>query len=512
MNRTVPHLILVALALLGARAVDAAVSLPSIFSEHAVLMRSDRVPVWGKATPGEQIGISLGKATATAVAGADGAWKASLDLHAEGPGPHELIVKGGTTLVVSDVLVGEVWLCSGQSNMALPLGETIHGQDEVARSANSQLRQFLVNCETSLTPRATAEGRWTVASVKDSRAFSAVGYYFAKRLHADLAVPVGLINATCGGSAIESWVSPKAFAIDPELKASAEESLRDAQAEQGSDGKPRPLANRSRPVVANLFNAMIHPIIPYAISGTIWYQGESNVTRACQYLVIFQILIRDWREQWGRGEFPFYFCQLPAYEMPAANPGDHIWAEMREAQSKALALANTGQAITIDLGEALNIHPGDKQDVGERLARIALAKSYGKPMPYAGPAYERMVIEGERIRISFTHADGGLVAKPIPDSIQPDHTKPERVPLTRHAPTGQLEGFAVCGSDRVWAWAEAVIEGNEVVVHAAAVPKPMAVRYAWTGYPVCNLYNGAGLPAEPFRSDHFDLMTLHKNY
>jgi sialate O-acetylesterase len=253
---------------------------------------------------------------------------------------------------------------------------------------------------------------------------------------------------------------------------------------------------------------MIAPLTPYTIKGAIWYQGESNADRAFQYGTSFPLMIQDWRTHWGEGNFPFYFCQLANFMPHKPAPNESTWAEVRDAQAKTLSLPNTGMAVLIDCGDEANIHPHDKQTPGERLAAVALANTYGKRVPFAGPTYASMAVEGDSIRVSFTHADGGLVAKPLPAEYAPTSEKPDtKVPLVRNVPNSQLEGFAICGEDHVWKWANATIDKETVVVRADGVAKPVAVRYAWADNPICNLYNGAGFPASPFRTDNFPEIT-----
>jgi sialate O-acetylesterase len=266
-------------------------------------------------------------------------------------------------------------------------------------------------------------------------------------------------------------------------------------------------------VAAYLFNGMINPVIPYAMRGVIWYQGEGNYNHGFLYRTEFPLLIKDWRARWGRGDFPFYFCQLANNQIRPTKPdGREPLPELREAQTMTLSVPNTGQAILIDIGDMNNIHPADKMDVGDRLARIALAQTYGQAIPYSGPVYDSMTVEGDKVRIKFQHTDGGLVAKPLPandPSVAPD-LKP--VPLVRNSPDSELEGFAICGADHQWKWATARIDGTTVLVSSPEVPAPVAVRYAWAANPICNLYNGAGLPACPFRTDDFPLLSLKARY
>jgi sialate O-acetylesterase len=257
---------------------------------------------------------------------------------------------------------------------------------------------------------------------------------------------------------------------------------------------------------------MIHPILPYAIRGVIWYQGESNTSRAYQYRTAFPLMIADWRKLWNQGDFPFYFCQLANFTPKSSEPGESTWAELREAQSMTLKVPNTGQAVLIDIGESGDVHPRNKKDAGERLARIALAKDYGKSITWSGPVYDSMKINNGKATLTFTHVDGGLAARALPDTYPVISEFEETAPLVRNSPQSPIEGFAICGQDRKWAWADAKIEGDQVVVWSDRVPAPLAVRYAWTHNPTCNLYNRAGLPASPFRTDDFPPTTLDVKY
>jgi sialate O-acetylesterase len=257
---------------------------------------------------------------------------------------------------------------------------------------------------------------------------------------------------------------------------------------------------------------MVAPLIPYAISGVIWYQGESNIGRAWQYRTAFPLLIKDWRRQWGQGDFPFYFCQLANFKEKQAEPGESVWAELREAQSATLALPRTGQAVLIDIGESRDIHPRNKKPAGERLAALALANNYEQAIPFSGPVYESSQFADGKAVLHFKHTDGGLVARPLPDTFDVETKIKETAPLIRNSPESELEGFAICGEDKKWGWARAMIDGDTVIVWSEKIPSPVAVRYAWADNPTGNLYNGAGLPASPFRTDDFPLTTLNVKY
>jgi sialate O-acetylesterase len=295
--------------------------------------------------------------------------------------------------------------------------------------------------------------------------------------------------------------------------AKAEYAFSTLNAQQVSQA-PKLLTTGPRPqdLSSYLFNGMINPIIPYAINGVIWYQGESNAERAYQYRTSFPLMIEDWRNRWNRGNFPFYFVQLANYKDKVTEPVESSWAELREAQNLTLAQPKTGQAVIIDLGESGDVHPRNKTLVGERLARIALANEYGQAIPYSGPVYDSMTIKNDKVILHFSQTEGGLVAQSIPDTYIVQSESGKTDPLIRNSPESELEGFSICGSDRKWVWAQACIEGNSVVVWSDEVEKPIAVRYAWANNPTCNLYNGAGLPASPFRTDDFPPITKDTYY
>lgn len=498
---------------------SAGIGLPAIISDHMVLQKSAKVPIWGKASPGEEVTVTLDRRSVSATTGSDGKWKVELNLDDAGSGPFKLDVAGtNSRIVISDVVIGEVWVASGQSNMELMLKDSAGSEREIARSENPLLRQFLVRNVASQESLDDCGGKWVVAGPDTSGKFSAVGYYFVKRLQNTLTVPVGLIHASWGATPAEAWASSDSLDKVPELKI-AREQLWQRERPQGHVREPRggvPVFSSqilpAQKTAGYLFNGMINPIIPYAIRGVIWYQGEGNVDRAFQYRTTFSLLIKDWRERWARGELSFYFCQLANFGMKDTDPAESTWAELREAQDMALTLPRTGQAVLIDTGEAENIHPRNKRDAGERLALIALAKDYGKKELFSGPAYDAMKIEAGRIRLTFRHTDEGLVAKPLPVTYEVNTHKGQTAPLVRNSPGSQLEGFAICGEDRRWQWANAKIDGDSVLVWSNEIAHPVAVRYAWGDNPTCNLYNAGDLPASPFRTDDFPLTTRDNRY
>ena len=297
-----------------------------------------------------------------------------------------------------------------------------------------------------------------------------------------------------------------------EWLAKAEQAFPALSEQQVASAPAAPLVRQRELGLASwLYDGRIAPIVPFAIRGVIWYQGEANVPRAWQYRTSFPLLIQDWRAQWKQGDFPFYFCQLANCESKSSQPVEAAWAELREAQAEALKLPHTGQAVLIDLGES-DIHPRNKKDVGDRLAALALAMEYGKTVAFSGPVYQSLMIENGKARLSFAHVEGGLVAHPVPATYVRSSLKNESAPLVRNSPQSELEGFALCGEDKKWFWADAKIEGDSVLVWSDKVPAPVAVRYGWASNPTCNLYNKAGLPSSPFRTDDFPASTVNVKY
>ena len=479
------------------------VALPSIFSDHAVLQKTDKVPVWGNADANEKVTVTIDKVTASTTTGADGKWKVELDLKNEGAGPYQLVVQGADKLTIQDVLIGEVWFCSGQSNMAFPLSAASTAKEEIPQSANSQLREFQAVLVASPDPQDDNKGKWLISSPQTAGGFTAVGYYFGKKLQNELKTPIGLVHSSMGGSPIETWIRAEALDTDPDLKQGKEKSLLTPFT---------PTTNQNPFPASYYFNGMIHPFLSYAIAGVIWYQGESNQERGFQYRISFPLLINDWRKQWGQGDFPFYYCQLANRGNRLPQPGNNNRSELCESQTLALSLPNTGQAVLIDIGEEKETHFRNKKEAGERLALIALAKTYGKQVIYSGPMYDSMQIEGDKIRIKLKFTDGGLVAKPLPATYQPLSASPETKPLVRNSPNSMLEGFSICGEDKKWHWADAKIDRNDVIVWSDEIKNPIAVRYAWEANPICNLSNSSGLPACPFRTDNFPCMTEKARY
>jgi sialate O-acetylesterase len=483
--------------------------LAAVFSDHMVLQRDKPVPVWGWADPGEKITVEFGGQIQSAVADADGKWQVKLDPLEASAESQTLVVRSDRLdrkVEVSDVLVGEVWLGSGQSNMAMTVNRAKDFETEQAAAKFPLIRMFKEESTASTTAQADSKGKWAVCSPDTVAGYSATLYFFGRELHREVNVPVGLINSSVGGTPIESWIAEDSQAKVPELKnlveaqAKAAAAIDDAtmkanyekqlarwktQAEKAKkDGTkaPRrpadPLESiRRKGNSGGLFNGKIAPLIPYAVRGVIWYQGEANSApgKGPYYQYQLPLLVNDWRARWGE-ELPFAWVQLPNFGREGEG-----WSLVREAMLKTLNLPKTGMAITVDIGETKDIHPKNKQDVGRRLALWALGDVYGKTVPAtSGPLPTEHEVKGDSITVTFLHADGGLVAK-----------------------GGEVKGFIIAGEDQQWKPAQARIVGKTVVVSSSEVSKPVAVRYAWSADPDCNLFNEAGLPASPFRTDEW---------
>jgi sialate O-acetylesterase len=467
-------------------AARADVSLNNMFGDHMVLQQGIRNKVWGKADPGEAVTVTLGPQTHATTAAADGSWHVLLDAVMEYGGPHTLTVKGKNTLTFNDVLIGEVWVCSGQSNMAWSVNQSNDPDLEKAAAKYPQIRFVTVPQVGTQEPQWNFNGKWAVCTPETVGDFSAVGYFFGRQLHQTLDVPVGLIDNAWGGSAAEAWVRRDKLAAHPRLKAIHDRWVKLESAEQP---EAKQLKGNHRP--GNIHSGVLSPSIGYGIRGVIWYQGEANAARAHQYRELFPFMIASWREEWGLGEFPFYWVQLADYQAEKPEPGDSAWAEIREAQTMTLeAVPNGGQAVIVDLGEGKDIHPKNKQDVAKRLARWALAETYKVPgIACKSPRFKAMEQQGAKIVLSFDDVAGGWrpfdVAEPI--------------------------GFTIAGADKKFVSAKAAIaKDGRVEVWSDAVPEPVAVRYAWADNPVCNMYSADGLPLTPFRTDDFPGVTVGK--
>jgi sialate O-acetylesterase len=498
----------------------ATVALNPLFSDNAVLQRNKLLPIWGTANPHEEITVTLGTASKTVKADERGDWLLTLPPQSLSTEPLTLTAKGSSTAQAKNILIGDVWLCSGQSNMGFSLGSCDAQQD--VRSAKFPLiRHFGVHENFALQPAETVKGDWKVCAPDTAAGFSAVAFYFARRVHLETGVPIGLLRSSVGGTNIELWISQEMFMNTPALAPYAKkmtDSLRDyreevraalpaisewtakARAALETD-EPIPQSpqfpefpfgeKRHRPRCVTLHNGMIAPLIPFALCGVLWYQGENNSGTADdsrQYLEKMNALVSSWRTFFMSPKMPFYFVQLTAWMEPNPNPaGGDGWVYVREAQRKALErIPHSGMATTIDIGDAKDIHPKNKRDVGERLALWALRNEYGKAVTPSGPLFQSMELHGGVAKIHFKFADNGLLPRKRGDGSSDT----------------SVQGFAIAGADKKWHWAEARIEGSSVVLSSPSVSQPAAVRYAFSNNPAnANLYNKEGLPAAPFRTD-----------
>ncbi|MBU0640687.1 MAG: sialate O-acetylesterase [Planctomycetes bacterium] len=493
------------------------VRLPHIIGDHMVLQRGVPIPIWGWAEPGEAVTVTLGEQVARTTADESGEWIVRLPALPAG-GPHEMTVAGRNSLAVVDILIGEVWLCSGQSNMEMGVGVSMDAEKEIASADHPRMRLFELPRNPAGEPVRDIDAVWRTCSPKTIAdgwwgGFSAVGYYFGRHLHKELGVPIGLIDSTWGGTRIEPWTPPCGFAAVPKLRSIADEIARRvdeyktqqlpaklaeleawiAATRAALDSKsalPRPLhwpqhplANEREPT--GLYNGMVHPLVPLALRGAIWYQGESNVHTddGMMYFEKMKALIGGWREVWGQGDFPFYFVQLAPFKYTLHNKDirsdqlPRIW----EAQFAALRIPQAGMAVLTDLGDWRDIHPQNKQEVGRRLALWALANTYGQDnLVCSGPLFKAMAVENGKIRVRFAHVGGGLKSR----DGQP------------------LNWFEIAAADKQYVPAAARIDGDTVLVWSEDVPQPVAVRFAWhmLPEPIPNLVNAEGLPASPFRT------------
>lgn len=478
------------------------VRLPALFSDHLVLQRGKPVPVWGWADAGEAVNVAIAGQKAETMAGSDGKWRVTLQPLDTAEGL-ELRVTGKNALTISDVLVGEVWLGSGQSNMAMTVSRCNNVAAEQEAAKLPHIRMFTVTAGSAITPQEECKGQWVVCSPETVGSFSATAYFFGRELHRELKVPVGLINSSVGGTAIESWTDLEVLQKDAELKPILDDwenrsaaynaagaqlqyeralaKWKDKAAAARTQGTPvprRPQApvpprqDRNHP--GNLFNGKIAPLLPFAIRGVIWYQGENNTRpeTAELYHELLTLLITDWRIRWGEPELPFAWVQLPNFTAPESRN----WPAVRAGMLETLEQPHTGMAIALDIGDPKDIHPKNKQEIGRRLSLWALHDIYGKDVVPSGPIPIGAVREGQSLEVRFKYADGGLQLR------------------------GEHAGFEVAGADGDWKPAEARVENDTLTLSSPDVERPVAARYAWSNNPTAVLFNEAGLPATPFRT------------
>lgn len=496
-----------------------------LFTDNAVLQQNEEVPVWGTAKEGEKVTVLFDGQMAETSA-KDGKWMVKLQPHKAG-GPYSLIIKGENSVTANNVLVGEVWVCSGQSNMAFNFGEAANAKQEGPLANYPKFRMFTVSKRTALQPISELEGKWIECSPATVSGFSAVGYFFGRDIHKSTKAPVGMIHSSWAGTPAQSWTSLSGLEREPALQgyvditrkllanydmaramypqqlAEYEAKLKEwkqgagvafetavkswAAENEKNKAEGKPLLPKPTPAVpaprapaspdgapwspTTLYNGMIAPLLPYAIKGVIWYQGESNSGNPKEYRLLFPRLIADWREKWGRGDFPFLFVQVAPYQKQSP--------ELREAQFLTWKKTpQTAMVVTTDAGDPVNIHPTNKEPVGVRLALAARSLAYGEKVEYSGPEFAMLKIDQNRAILTFRHTGSGLISK-----------------------GGDLEGFTICGADQKFIKGKARISGNAVIVWSEQVGTPVAVRYGWGGVPEGNLYNMEGLPASPFRTD-----------
>jgi sialate O-acetylesterase len=557
--RAIPGVIVLLAAAVALSPLRAAVSLPAVFGDHMVLQQGATLPVWGTAAPGEQVTVAIDADHASATAGADGTWRVDLQPLPYNATGTTLSVVGTNRILFTDVLVGDVWLASGQSNMERSMGalanrpNVVDINQVIATATNPQIRICLLSRKASYLPQSGVPGGWKPCSPDLVKASSAIAYFFAQALQQKHQHAIGMIDASWGGMPIRTFTSLEACETVPNMQEAVATShasrsawlalsdsqraaaLADYRARQAIWFKtvmapyraamarwqaasaaakatkqpvpPRPVGPASSAPTppdgaggepGTVFNGMIHPLIPYAIKGILWYQGEQDATStADQYGSELMTMIRDWRGKWKQGDVPFLVVGLANFRARQAMPTDDAWTRVRAGQVEAsLELPQVALAQAIDVGEAYDIHPVDKLDVARRCAAAAEHLAYGGTDAWAGPTFAGATFAGTTVTIAFDHADGGLVIRASP---WPADNPPE--------PTDHLVGFAVAGADRTWVWADAVIHGTSVVLSSPQVPAPVAVRFAWANNPHLNLYNQAGFPAVPFRTDDWPLET-----
>ena len=520
MLRVLRMVSLCAVLLLHGGTAFAELSVPHVFSDHMVLQREREVAIWGWAAPESEVKVSFKGKSVTGRAGRDGKWRVKLATGAaDGDGAQLTIAGDGETRVIQDVLVGEVWLASGQSNMVFTLDRVPAYADVIKEANHPHLRMFNAPTVTAVEPQSDIQGAWSLCSSQTAGKYSAVAFFFARKLHQELDVPVGVIKTAWGGKPVETFTSREALNTLPSTKRlvaaamEADGKYDDDRAQKNYQirldrwkstiaawrkqptadrGRPprrpavpkRPLDTEGQPGV--LYNSMIHPLVGYTIQGAIWYQGESNAKPgAVPYDQSLPLLIRDWRQRWG-DDFSFYFVQLANFRAPSTEPGNNDpWPLLQDRMRVILSTTpKTGMAIINDIGEADDIHPKNKHDVGERLARWAMAKDYGRDVIYSGPLYRDFVVDDNVVEVRFEHVGAGLKSRD----------------------GGELKRFEVAGADRKWHWATAKISASDTVqVTCDQVPQPVAVRYAWAANPEgANLVNSGGLPTSVFRTDDWD--------
>ncbi|TKB99081.1 sialate O-acetylesterase [Pedobacter cryophilus] len=465
----------------------------SIFGDNMVLQQGINAPIWGTSKPNQDLTLSFAGNTLKTKSSKDGKWMVKLPKLKAG-GPLKMVITSAQdSLVFKYVLVGEVWLASGQSNMQMKMAEINNAQKEINEAKFNKIRFFNVALNISHQPIEQVKGSWKLCNPENAKQFSAAAYFFARDLHLDQNVPVGIISASWGATPSEAWTSSESLINHPDFKDSVKryqkleanwellysDFLKTNEARKSDNTIKAPVMPVQKNYPTALYNAMIAPIVPYGIKGVIWYQGENNSTRAVQYRSLFPLLINDWRNKWNDEKMPFIFVQLANFRVRNEEPiPTDSWTMLREAQTMALKLPYTGMAVAIDIGDAKDIHPKNKQDVGKRLYLAASHVAYNKSVVYSGPIYDGMIVNKDKAEVSFKHVGKGLTSN-----------------------DGPLTAFEIAGADKKFYWADAEIVGDKIVLSSKEVSKPVAVRYAWSTNPAASLFNKEGLPASPFRTD-----------
>jgi len=533
MNMKLPRLttpVLVALVFcLLTVPLAADIRLPAFFSDHMVVQQGVPLVLWGQASPGEAVSARLvpsgssnnqqeaentDAGSKNTIALSDGSWQLVLPPPTSSTnsssGSYVLYVQGKNSIQIQDVLAGDVWLCSGQSNMEFPMQHSSDAATEVSAANDSKLRFFQVQRSAAWEPQAGLKGKWVLCTPTSVKGFSAVAYFFAKEIRAKIGVPVGLIASYVGGTSIQSWMNKDSLEAQPPFTKYLKQFETNYTSHHADNPEPDtvvpPVPPRtiqgipiSTPIV--LYNAMIAPLGSLRLKGILWYQGESNAgspASAAEYAELFPRLISSWRKQWQQPALPFLFVQLPNYQAKTNDPVQNTgWPWLRDAQYKTATLPATGMAVSIDLGEATNIHPTQKHEVGRRLALLALRDVYHQDVVATGPVLKNVVQDGNKLRVDFTQVEGRLYRQPPTDKNQ--------APAVSNAalPREEIQGIAICGPDGHWVKAHAMIEGQTLLAWADSVPSPRFIRYAWLNNPTASLWNSAGLPAAPFRNDTF---------
>lgn len=492
---------LVLIFLILSFSISAQVKLPALVSDNMVLQQNAKVNLWGWASPNEKINIQLGwqNTSTEVIADPEGNWKVAVDTPQGSEKAYSITINASNKIVLNNILIGEVWICSGQSNMYFPVGKeegtwktgVKNYEEEIINANFPNIRLFTVLTNTSPKPLDDVIGRWAACSSETIKKFSAVAYFYGRDLYQKLKIPIGLISTSWGGTKAEAWTSQNVLEENPDFLSIMEEDAKNEKTyqekletyylnlrneKQANSNvlktelkKPKKEANKTSYV---LYNAMLHPLINYTMKGVIWYQGESNSGKAQLYQTLFPAMVKNWREDWKQGDFPFYYVQI--------TPHKGQTPEIREAQLLSLKnITNSGMAVTTDVGDTNNIHPIDKQTVGHRLALIALAKTYKEDkLVYSGPIYNHMKIKKDKIQLFFDYADSGFKKT-----------------------TGDLKEFEIAGDDKTYYPAVAKIDGKTIVVSSDKVKNPKSVRFAWKAVPEPNLFNAENLPASPFRTD-----------